>query len=185
MQLEREVSELESLIESKIYHQDDLETRIQELERDLRVSHSSTAPPLPRHPQILASQGASTSGSGGTAPLRTPTRSSSLAASHASVSGSKGSGRPSPDSTTGSSKTGSIHTAEEYPSPPRRDDEEGEVRCELCEGPHELDSCPVFAGNLDALPTPTIGSGGGRVPGMRCADCDVSCLVFLYWTQAR
>lgn len=48
------------------------------------------------------------------------------------------------------------------------------VRCELCEGPHELDACPVFAGNLDALPTSGGGGGGGGKGGIRCADCDVS-----------
>lgn len=136
------MSELESLIESKIYQQDDLETRITELESELKHA-----------------RGGST-----TAPLKTPNRSSittrnpsySTMDTSPSIRGSR------------SSTSGSVHTAEEYPSPPHNQQPGG--RCELCEGPHELDACPVFAGNLDALPERT--SKGGS--GLKCADCDVS-----------
>jgi len=44
VQLNREVSELESLIESKIYREDELETRLAELERELSRRRVDTAP---------------------------------------------------------------------------------------------------------------------------------------------
>ena len=66
---------------------------------------------------------------------------------------------------TSHSRTSSVHTA-------------AEDRCELCEGPHELDACPVFAGNTlggghgegEGKPSPL--AGRGKV-GKLCADCEV------------
>lgn len=135
--LEREVSELESLIESKIYQQDDLENRISELERDLE--------------RARASAGASSA------------RSASHAAGadqHRSVSGTSASSA----STNGTSGSGSMISSAV----------EREERCELCEGPHELDSCPVFQGNLDALSVPgSRDSPLGTKSSKWCADCEV------------
>lgn len=118
-QLEREVSELESLIESKIYHQDDLEQRIAELEREIDRLRADRSP-------------------------------SHAAPDHRATSVG--------DRSRASSTTGSLHTAED------------DTRCELCEGPHDLDACPVFAGNLDAMKVSPLASKGGRF----CADCEVS-----------
>jgi CAP-Gly domain-containing linker protein 1 len=118
-QLEREVSELESLIESKIYQQDDLEQRIAELEREIDR-------------------------------LRADRSSSHAAPDHRAASIG--------DRSRASSTTGSLHTAED------------DTRCEPCEGPHDLDACPVFAGNLDAMKVSPLASKGGKF----CADCEVS-----------
>lgn len=131
--LEREVSELESLIESKIYHQDDLENRIADLERDLqRARQAATAAP----------------------------RNASNATSdqQRSVSGASAS------SGTSFASSGSVLSS----------GAETDVRCELCEGPHELDSCPVFQGNLDAVAPPKKGSPLAGKAGKWCADCEVS-----------
>lgn len=115
---EREVSELESLIESKIYREDELETRVHELEDQLaraRKGHGHA-------------RGESTS------TVRSEMSNGSVRA---------------PAGTT--------------------------TRCELCEGPHDLDACPVFTG--EALEG---GSGGGGTSPLSikkkkwCADCEVS-----------
>jgi hypothetical protein len=119
LQLEREVSELESLIESKIYHQDDLEQRIAELEREIDRLRTARPPSL-AVPEVDRSS-------------------------------------PVPRSRT-SSATGSLHTALD------------DMRCELCEGPHDLDACPVLAGNLDAMKTSPLAGKGGKF----CADCEVT-----------
>jgi len=127
LQYEREVSELESLIESKIYHEDELESRVQELERERdrwRAKANNAAP--------------------------TSTNSA-----------------PSHSRTTSLVSNGSASS---------------EVRCELCEGPHDLDACPVFAGTtLDV--DPPVGAGGADQPSPLankaktkkwCNDCESS-----------
>ena len=110
IKLNREVSELESLIESKIYREDELETRLTELEQELSRKRASTTTSRPdlshsRHP-----------------------------------------------STADSTAT--------------------EDRCELCEGPHDLDACPVFAGNMGGDDGPSPLGGKGK-KGKWCADCEV------------
>ena len=110
-QLNREVSELESLIESKIYREDELETRLSQLERELSKQRS------------------------------------------ANVSAQRGSGHSRQPSAADSTAT--------------------EDRCELCEGPHDLDACPVFAGNMGGEDGPSpLGTKGKK--GRWCADCEVS-----------
>ncbi|WVR06658.1 hypothetical protein IAU60_003690 [Kwoniella sp. DSM 27419] len=109
-ELNQEVAELESLIEAKIYREDELETRATSLEREverLRKSHAN-------------------GGVGGA-----HTRTSSTA-------------------TTMSSTVGTAA---------------GDDRCELCEGPRDLDACPVFAGNM---------LGEDKKGGKWCADCESS-----------
>jgi chromosome segregation ATPase len=98
---EREVSELESLIESKIYREDELETRVQELE------------------DMWSKNGGA--GAAGAAP-----------ASSASVT----TRAPKHTRTDSAVSNGTARS---------------DLRCELCEGPHELDACPVFSSTtLDA-----------------------------------
>jgi hypothetical protein len=116
VQLNREVSELESLIESKIYREDELETRLAELERELSRRRVDTAP-------------------------QTDAASSD---------------RPS-------------HSRQ----PSHADSTLTEDRCELCEGPHDLDACPVFAGNMGGADAAS-PSNGGMQKGKWCADCEVS-----------
>lgn len=114
-QLNREVSELESLIESKIYREDELETRLADLEREISRHRSGVVPPLPSAPSERSTHS------------RQPSQADSAAT---------------------------------------------EDRCELCEGPHDLDACPVFAGN--------VGGDDGSSPAVKakksrwCADCEVS-----------
>jgi hypothetical protein len=121
VQLNREVSELESLIESKIYREDELETRLSELERELSKQRS-TITPAQRN----------------TAHSRQPSATDSTAT---------------------------------------------EDRCELCEGPHDLDACPVFAGNMGGEDGPSpLGAKGKK--GKWCADCEVSdCALSLEYTR--
>jgi CAP-Gly domain-containing linker protein 1 len=106
-QLNREVSELESLIESKIYREDELEQRAHDLERELDRLRPTDHTSQHGH-----------------------SRNSSIAT------------------------TGTDH-----------DD-----RCELCEGPHSLDACPVFSGEVvdDVHPAPAKSD-----TGKFCADCEV------------
>jgi len=110
-QLNREVSELESLIESKIYREDELETRLSELERELSKQRASTA----------------------------------------------------------SARPGLSHSRH----PSTADSTATEDRCELCEGPHDLDACPVFAGNMGGEDGPS-PSAVKEKKGKWCADCEVS-----------
>lgn len=184
------MSELETLIENKIYHQDDLENRIHELEREIRIARQGQA-------QAETSTLASRSGEIGSPAVMTgitPTRTSSLAnrTQPLVLQGRKSSSASTSGSTRASSTSGSVHTAEEYLSPPRTGAAgSGNERCELCEGPHDLDACPVFAGNLDAPPAetqiskpavatderyrhPDIDLRGQSKRELRCADCDVS-----------
>lgn len=106
-QLNREVSELESLIESKIYREDELEQRAHDLERELDRLRSSDQ----------------------------------------SYQHGNGHSRNSSIATTGTD----------------HDD-----RCELCEGPHSLDACPVFSGEVvDDVPKKN------NKTGTFCADCEV------------
>lgn len=105
------MSELESLIESKIYREDELEQRATDLEREL--DH-----------------------------LRSSSNRNNASANH--------------------SRHSSVATA----------DTDSDDRCELCEGPHSLDACPVFSGE---------DMGGDLAPGKSatgkfCADCEVSLL---------
>ena len=110
VQLNREVSELESLIESKIYREDELEQRAHDLERELD--------------RLRSNDQSSQHGNG-------HSRNSSIAT------------------------TGTDH-----------DD-----RCELCEGPHSLDACPVFSGEVvDDVPKIKTGTF--------CADCEVRLKAF-------
>ncbi|KAK6907893.1 hypothetical protein I203_101894 [Kwoniella mangroviensis CBS 8507] len=118
-ELNREVAELESLIEAKIYREDELENRASSLEREIARLRSSSS-----------STGAGKLSDGPSESLSSHTRSSSTATAHTAA-----------------------------------DD-----RCELCEGPHDLDACPVFAGNV-------LGDGGdiGKKQagsGKWCADCE-------------
>ena len=115
-QTNREVSELESLVESKIYREDELETQVAELKLEVRRLRS--------HPDL-----------------------DSLSA------------RPSESS---HSRESSTHTT-------------GGNGCELCDGPHELNACPIFSGNTlggsDGKPELVLGHGKA---GKFCADCEVS-----------
>lgn len=122
VQLNREVSELESLIESKIYREDELETRLAQLQDEVK-----------RYKAL------STNGNG---PHTPPARSE----------------------TSGHSRAPSIANSTAT-----------EDRCELCEGPHDLDACPVFAGNMggdEDRPSPLAGKEVKK--GKWCADCEVS-----------
>jgi hypothetical protein len=108
------VSELESLIESKIYREDELEQRARDLERELDRLRSSN--------------------------------------DHSSQHGN------------GHSRTSSIATT----------GTDHDDRCELCEGPHSLDACPVFSGEVvDDVPK--------NKTGKFCADCEVR--LFLYGVE--
>lgn len=130
-QLNREVAELESLIESKIYREDELETRLAELEKEIDKWRN----------QAKAQQSA-------------PQPQGGVAMDQSRSNSTNGTG------------TGN-----------------GEDRCELCEGPHDLDACPVFAGNTLGN---GLGNGNGHAIGIRedksplagkggkwCADCEV------------
>ncbi|KIY32706.1 hypothetical protein I305_04864 [Cryptococcus gattii E566] len=117
--LSREVAELEALIETKIYREDELESRAAELEREIERYKSSSK----------RSNGAP------------PHSATSATFSHASD------GQSSSTATDGSKAT-----------------REGVERCELCEGPHDLDACPVFAGN--------VSTEGAKKGGRWCADCE-------------
>lgn len=119
-QLNREVAELESLIESKIYREDELETRLGELERELSRQKA-----------------ASTNGHADPLPIIRPSHS-----------------RQTSEATNGTTAT--------------------EDRCELCEGPHDLDACPVFAGKMDGLDDRPSPLAGKMKRGKWCADCEVS-----------
>ncbi|OXG73024.1 hypothetical protein C349_06687 [Cryptococcus neoformans var. grubii Br795] len=118
-ELNREVAELEALVESKIYREDELETRAAELEREIVLYKSSSKRSNGEPPHSAASTTFSHSSDG---------HSSSTA-----NGGSQGTG-------------------------------EGTERCELCEGPHDLDACPVFAG--------TLSTEGTKKGGRWCADCE-------------
>ncbi|ORX37067.1 hypothetical protein BD324DRAFT_624655 [Kockovaella imperatae] len=128
-ELNREMAELESLIESKIYREDELENRLQDLERQLDKQRAMSAPhrdgsPVPSGHSRTASTATAASGRSG------------ISAVSSAMSGS--------------------HSNEQ---------------CELCEGPHDLDACPVFAGNM----MPDTGkkvNGAQRTGGKWCADCE-------------
>ncbi|ODO00112.1 hypothetical protein I350_06737 [Cryptococcus amylolentus CBS 6273] len=121
-ELNREVAELETLIETKIYREDELETRVSSLEREVdRYRKSST------------SSDRNTNG-------EPPHSATSTHFSHGSDNSHSSS------TATGGSK---------------REVE----RCELCEGPHDLDACPVFAGNV---------TGEEKKGGKWCEDCESS-----------
>lgn len=98
---EREVSELESLVESKIYREDELETRVQELESEMAKLRVKAVPVVNN------------------------TNSSS-------VSHTRNASNQSEESSGSTTVSGGSA--------------EGTTRCELCEGPHDLDACPVFTG---------------------------------------
>lgn len=122
------MSELESLIESKIYHEDELESRVQELERE-RDRWQSKA-------QAAAVGGKATS-------TNSHSRTDSLVSNGSAAS---------------------------------------DIRCELCEGPHDLDACPVFAGttlDVDPLPTgaadqPSPLANKAKAGKKWCNDCESS-----------
>lgn len=121
---EREVSELESLVEAKIYREDELETRVQELEAEMaRLRVKATA--APTNSTISHSRNVST---------------------QSAVSAASG---------------GSTEAA-------------GDLRCELCEGPHELDACPVFTG----APAETGNTTPLNIKKSKkwCNDCEVGLL---------
>lgn len=119
---EREVSELESLIESKIYREDELETRVQELESQLSGQHKVN---------------------GTSSHVRNESTSSTISTA------SQGTTR----STQSNGTTGT------------------DTRCELCEGPHDLDACPVFTGaTLEAGNTSPLSIKKKKW----CADCESS-----------
>ncbi|KAL1408032.1 hypothetical protein Q8F55_004829 [Vanrija albida] len=127
-ELEREVSELESLVESKIYREDELETFLHkaQLERDNYKSKVKA---------LEAAQAAASS-----APNSRPVSIDLGAANGAGANGTNG-----------------AHS---------------DTRCELCEGPHDLDACPVFSGS-------TLDGGGDKSPlavksKKWCADCESS-----------
>lgn len=130
IQLNREVAELEALVESKIYREDELETRAAELEREIERYRSSSKRSKGEPPYSAAATTFSHASDG---------QSSSIA-----IGGSRGTG-------------------------------EGTERCELCEGPHDLDACPVFAGN--------VSTEGTKKGGRWCADCEVSQLLPKYYNQ--
>ncbi|TYJ58409.1 hypothetical protein B9479_000955 [Cryptococcus floricola] len=121
-ELNREVAELETLIETKIYREDELETRVSSLERE-----------VDRHRKSSASSDRNTNG-------QPPHSATSTHFSHGSDNSHSSS------TATGGSK---------------REVE----RCELCEGPHDLDACPVFAGNV---------TGEEKKGGKWCEDCESS-----------
>jgi hypothetical protein len=188
-QLEREVSELESLIESKIYQQDDLETQISRLEKQLREAKSSNSGYVAPGGLIdltksRARAGNSASPSPAPALIRSKSGASVLSGTsageewHDAYAGIESEGEAHSQgraSSRGDGRDGAAPVSKDA-GPEAKSGERGAIpaaaasdtdeRCELCEGPHELDQCPVFAGNLDAAP-----SGMGR---RRCADCDVS-----------
>jgi hypothetical protein len=116
------------LIESKIYREDELENRLADLERQIK---------LQRH---------LSNGDGhvnGDAPPAMSSRASEASVQSRSVSGGE-----------------SNSTSDD--------------RCELCEGPHDLDACPVFAGNMG---DETMGDKPSPLTGKSaqwCADCEVS-----------
>ncbi|ODN93504.1 hypothetical protein L198_05369 [Cryptococcus wingfieldii CBS 7118] len=116
-ELNREVAELETLIETKIYREDELETRVSSLERE-----------VDRHRKSSASSD------------RPPHSATSTHFSHGSD-----------NSHSSSTATGGSNREVE--------------RCELCEGPHDLDACPVFAGNV---------TGEEKKGGKWCEDCESS-----------
>lgn len=145
---EREVSELESLVEAKIYREDELETQLSELERqlervkrgDVRLSQSLRPP---------------TNGyaNGHKSPSKSPSKPPPPAASTHTRTDSAAS--VSSVASAASAASGASATSDSS-------------RCELCEGPHELDACPVFAGSLDT-PKTTPGK-----KGKWCLDCESS-----------
>lgn len=143
------MSELESLIESKIYREDELETRAQKLERDVEIWKSKAV---------------------------------SLGRGHRenddfSVPNSANS---TSTSTFLHSRNTSVSTSGLTDTTDRSGLEDGNgERCELCEGPHGLDMCPVFAGSTlggtDGIgeegPSPLAGR---QKKSHWCADCEVS-----------
>jgi hypothetical protein len=153
--LNREVSELESLVESKIYREDELETRLAELEREvekwkLRVAAAS----MSSLPTTSAQQ---TTGS-------TQASLSSRAANH-------------------------LNKAANGNKEPEAIAEASSDRCELCEGPHELDACPIFSGTMDdgkhaSANSPSMGRGGSKTRKF-CEDCEVSFWISMQKTRAE
>ncbi|KAL7420492.1 hypothetical protein Q5752_004442 [Cryptotrichosporon argae] len=130
--LEREVSELESLVEAKIYREDELETRASKLQRELARWKAQAAAVSP----AAGPHSAATPAAAATAAADTGTKSAAA---------------------------------------------NGDARCAMCEGPHELDVCPVFAGGADGegdgdddegddRPSPL----AGKVRRTWCADCETS-----------
>jgi hypothetical protein len=104
---------LESLIESKIYREDELEQRATDLERELDHLRSSS----------------------------------------------------------GRSNTSAHHSRNSSVATTNTDSDD---RCELCEGPHSLDACPVFSGEvMDGDST----SGKSKTAKF-CADCEVSAVLW-------
>ena len=129
-ELNREMAELESLIESKIYREDELESRLANVEKELERYRPSrqhqNGSPIPSHGHS-----------------RTTSIANSIKSGSSVLSGGS-----------------------------------GEERCELCEGPHDLDACPVFAGNMmgEELGGKVNGGMGMKkaAGGRFCADCEVS-----------
>lgn len=109
-QLNRELAELESLVESKIYREAELESTIADLQRSN---------------EKWKAKAGTASGQSAAAPSTTaPTDSND--------------------------------------------------RCELCEGDHDLDTCPVFSGNLDSGETGFSPLNYKHKDKVWCQDCEVS-----------
>lgn len=104
------MSELEALIEAKIYHEDELESRLQQMQRDATKGDNFT-----NRSSVVSHS-----------------RTSSVASNIDSITS---------DST----------------------------RCELCEGPHDLDACPVFAGTTLSNDDSPLAPKG---PKKWCNDCE-------------
>jgi hypothetical protein len=138
---------------------------LSELERDVeRWRHKATttaALPLSTHPSVTS---------------HTSQSSYHLGNDHVNGAGSKRTGHGVDKHGNGTGAGYETDTTDTTDAMETTDDDE---HCELCEGPHQLDACPVFAGNTlggdeedEGRPSPLAGRGKRR-----CADCDVRFLV--------
>lgn len=126
------MSELESLVESKIYREDELETHLHKAhqERDNYKARVKT----------LEATAAAASSAPNSRPVSIDLGGG--AKSHA-ANGTNGNGHAS----------------------------SADTRCELCEGPHDLDACPVFSGStLDGSDKSPLAVKSKKW----CADCESS-----------
>lgn len=170
---EREVSELESLVEAKIYREDELETQLSELERqlerikrgDVRLSQSQSLRPPPAS-NGFAANGANGHGAHGARNGHSGHGGHTGHSVHPNLSPAKSPVRPTSSTTSAHARTDSnASTASAASGTSAATDSS---RCELCEGPHELDACPVFAGSLDTPKTTPAKKGKW------CLDCESS-----------
>lgn len=156
--LNQEVSEMEALVEAKIFREADLEAQLADLKKALGAAKQGHSLPI-----ASSSNGTERSEKSTIRPMsRTSSsrhvRSASSAYSQAS-----------------SDATSSNRYSRDMLS------ESGEGRCEMCGDEHDMDDCPIFAGSSVSPTQPkrssdaaAMKSGGhaGSGSGVWCEDCE-------------